>query len=650
MISGRTFAGRRRFLVVTPAIAAVLFLLAGCIPGSPGYLRWGNWLGLVVAVGNAVVGLVANPRGRWIPPVAVASLAAALAFALASAAPGRNADTYLTWFPVLCAYAALVPVGWAVAGTAAVCAAVVAGVTAHGGLAEAAAPMFSTIAAVMLVGAVAKALFREGLLQNRSDPLTRLANRGGTMEIGQSAVAKINAAGNEAVLVLVDLNRFHEVNDALGHLGGDQLLRMIAETLPTLTPRPVFVGRAGGDEFALVFRGPEIIPAPPASSVSSASPPSSTSSASPVSLGPSGAPAVRGPLPAAIAAGRRRTLGRRVLRQIQGPFQVCGVDVEVDASVGIAVAPRDGATMATLMSCADAALLRAKRVGESVGLWDAGIAGVRPEEIALNAQLRAAIGRDELVLYYQPVQSARTGGIVGAEALLRWRHPSRGLLPPGEFLPIAERSPLIADLTRWVLDEALRQCAAWDAGGLHLPVSVNLSPRMLVIDDLPRVVSDSIAAHRLAPDVLTLEITESALVTQPARAATMLGQLRSHGVALSLDDFGTGYSSMEILKTLPFDEVKIDRGFVTDVRGSLPDAAIVRSVLDLGHRLGLRVVGEGIEDERTLTMMVDFGCDLLQGEAISPPLPAERVRELLRTRAAKAGKVVPGGDVRCRRA
>ncbi|WP_242418539.1 EAL domain-containing protein, partial [Frankia sp. CpI1-P] len=182
---------------------------------------------------------------------------------------------------------------------------------------------------------------------------------------------------------------------------------------------------------------------------------------------------------------------------------------------------------------------------------------------------------------------------------------------------------------------------AWADEGLHLPVSVNLSARMLVLDDLPQVVAGSLAAHGLASDVLTLEITESALVTQPARAATMLSELRTQGVALSLDDFGTGYSSMEILKTLPFDEVKIDRGFVADARGSLPDAAIVRSVLDLGHRLGLRVVGEGIEDERTLAMMIDLGCDLLQGEAISVPLPAAEMSELLRSRAAEVRPSAP---------
>ncbi|EIV90892.1 diguanylate cyclase (GGDEF) domain-containing protein [Frankia sp. QA3] len=620
MHSGRTHADRRRFLVAAPTGAAVLFLLAAALPGSPGQLRWESWVGLLVAVANIVLGLVAKPRWSWVPPFAAASLAAALALALAGSTSDRDADMYLVWFPPLCAYVALVSAPGAVLVIALITGALVAGVAAGGDLGRTAGPMVSAAVCTIVAGAVVKGLFRAGLLQSHADPLTHLANRAGTLERGEGAVAEIQAEGREAILVLVDINRFHEINDALGHVGGDRLLQIIARMLSGLRPIPAFVGRAGGDEFALVFRGMPV----PSTVVAAARRPGASL-----------------PVPTAAETKRRRVLGLRVLRQIQGPFQVCGVDVEVDASVGIAVAPRDSATMGGLLTCADSALLRAKRVGESVGLWDPGITGVRPEEIALYAQLRSAITRGELLLFYQPLQSAHSGGIVGAEALLRWRHPTRGLLAPGVFLPVAERSPLIADLTRWVLDEALRQCAAWAAEGLHLPVSVNLSARMLVLDDLPQVVAGSLAAHGLASDVLTLEITESALVTQPARAATMLSELRTQGVSLSLDDFGTGYSSMEILKTLPFDEVKIDRGFVTDARGSLPDAAIVRSVLDLGHRLGLRVVGEGIEDERTLAMMIDLGCDLLQGEAISVPLPPAKVSELLRSRAAAVRPSAP---------
>ncbi|WP_261570770.1 putative bifunctional diguanylate cyclase/phosphodiesterase [Frankia gtarii] len=615
VLSGGSHADRRRFLIVAPTGAVVLFLLAAVVPGSPGYLRWETWVGVLVATVNILIGWVAKPRWTWVPPFAAASLAISLGLGLAASTSGRQTEMYLVWFPPMCAYVALVAIPGSILVIAMIVGALAAGVAVGGDLNETAGPAVSAAICTIAAGSIVKGLFRAGLLQSYIDPLTRLANRAGTLERGERVVAEIQAAGREAILVLVDINRFHEINDALGHVGGDRLLQIIARTLATLEPRPAFVGRAGGDEFALVFPG---MPAPATVAAAPRRPDASLA------------------VPTPAETKRRWALGHQVLRQIQGPFQVCGVDVEVDASVGIAVAPRDSATMGGLLTCADSALLRARRVGESLGLWDPGITGVRPEEIALYAQLRNAIIRSELLLFYQPLQSALSGEIVGAEALLRWHHPTRGLLAPGVFLPIAERSPLIADLTRWVLDEALRQCAAWAREGLHLPVSVNLSARMLVLDDLPQVVAGSLAAHGLASDVLTLEITESALVTQPARAATMLNELRTQGVALSLDDFGTGYSSMEILKALPFDEVKIDRGFVTDARGSLPDAAIVRSVLDLGHRLGLRVVGEGIEDERTLAMMIDLGCDLLQGEAISVPLPAAKMSELLRSRGAAA--------------
>jgi len=515
---------------------------------------------------------------------------------------------------LLTAYVALIRVRLAVGTTVVIIGALLIGSLACRAPGEVlVAPTASAALCVAVAALVVKGLFRADLMQRETDTLTRLPNRAGTIERGDRAVQEIRSAGHEAVLVLVDINRFHEINDALGHVGGDILLQVIARALDGLTPSPAFVGRTGGDEFALVFRGLPM-------------------SAETTARGAAAAWEQAAPAPTVAEATRGRVFARRVLRQIQGPFEICGVEVAVDASVGVAMAPRDGTSMAALLTCADSALLRAKRAGESVGLWDPGITGVRPEEIALFAQLRSAIRQDELVVYYQPLQSAYSGAIVGAEALLRWQHPTRGLLPPGEFLPVIERSPLIDDLTRWVLDEALRQCAAWIESGLHLPVSINLSPRMLVLDDLPTVIVGALDTHGLSSRALTLEITESALVTQPARAATILRQLRAQGVELSLDDFGTGYSSMEILKTLPFSEVKIDRGFVADASGSVPDAAIVRSVIDLGHRLGLRVVGEGIEDERTLSMMIDLGCDLLQGDAVSVPLPAPQMSALLRSR------------------
>ena len=590
--------------------AAVFFLFLACIPGSPGYLRPGSWIALAIALVNLLVGLRVSLRRGWLPVLAAASTTAAMGLAAADAGPGPENQLFLLWFPWIASYCGLLTAGWSLASAGWIALTIVLASSVNPELAAAPGPLISSIVSSVAACGVVHALYRWGRDQVYSDPLTSLVNRAGLGHGADPAIARSRARGREAVLVLLDVNRFREVNDALGHAAGDELLRLIALRLRAVTPEPSFVGRLGGDEFALVIDDPGLDSGP------------------------------------AAPEEHVRLLGQEILRQIQGPYPVHDVEVEVEASAGLAVAPRDGETVAALLPCADAALSRAKRDGERVGLWDAGIAGVRPWEIALYAQLRAAITRGELVLFYQPLQSAPTGRIVGVEALIRWRHPVRGLLPPGSFLPMAERSALIVDLTKWVLDDALRQCAAWAAEGMHMPVSVNLSARMLVLDDLPGLVTASLARHGLPADVLTLEITESALVTQPTRAAAMLRELRTKGVKLALDDFGTGYSSMEILKALPFDEVKIDRSFVTDARGSLPDVAIVRSVLDLGHRLGLRVVSEGVEDDRTMRMMAELGCDILQGDAISKPRPPDRLAGLLaeRTTNLLAAGAAGGGE------
>ncbi|WP_248819190.1 EAL domain-containing protein [Frankia sp. AgB32] len=609
MYSDHAYVDRARLLILVPLGGVMLFLLVLLVPGSPGRLRWQSTVAVVVAVANVVAGLVAQPRRIWVAPVAALTFAAVLALGVAEAPSPGAAGMYLLWFPPLCASVALIRTGAAVLVVGLIVVALLAGTAAHGDVVGMGALAISGALCTIMVGVIVKGLFRVRLPPKETDTLTRLPNRRGILERGERAVAAIRASGRDAVLVLVDINHFREFNDALGHAGGDRLLQSVAGALGRLTPSPAIVGRAGGDEFVLIYEAPAMTSA------------------------------------AATAGSKEcRALGQQILRDLQGPFEVDGVDVAVDASAGIVVAPHARTTVAELLAFADSALARARRTGESIGVWDPAIVGVQPEEIALYADLCVAIERNELVLYYQPLQSAHSGTIVGAEALLRWQHPTRGLLPPGAFLPMAERSTIISDLTGWVLNEACRQCAAWARAGLHLVVSVNLSPRMLVLDDLPQRIVGALSAHGLAGRSLTLEITESVLVADPARAATILRELRAKGINLSLDDFGTGYSSMEILNALPFNEVKVDRGFVTDASGNLPAAAIVRSVVDLGHRLGLRVVCEGVASQRTLAMMIDLGCDLLQGEAVSDPLPAARLSALLRSRApfAATGSAATG--------
>ncbi|MCK9896545.1 EAL domain-containing protein [Frankia sp. AgB32] len=441
-----------------------------------------------------------------------------------------------------------------------------------------------------------------------ADVLTGLATHADLVRAGDAVCREIVGAGQQVVLMVLDLVSFRELNLAFGYEAGDDVLSWFARRLRRVEPAPHLVARLGGDEFALVLAGPS-------------------------SAG--NGPARPGQADPALAA-----LGRAVVAQLDGRLRLRGTDIEVEAVAGLAAAPTGG-RISELLSRAAAALAEARRTGERAAVSTTEVDRVRPGEFALHAQLRRAISGNELEMHYQPMRAVLTGRTVAVEALVRWRHPARGLLLPGSFLPMAERTSLITDLTLWTLDETLRQCGRWRAEGIEVTVSANLSPRMLVLDELPRLVADRLDAHDVPPGVLTLEITENALIPHLAQACAMLGQLRSAGVGLSMDDFGTGFNTMEILKVLTLDEIKIDRGFVADARASLPDLAIVRSVVDLGHRLGLRVVGEGVEDERSERMLTEIGCDLLQGNSLAPAMPARDVTPLL-TRAPSPRE--PRGD------
>ncbi len=431
------------------------------------------------------------------------------------------------------------------------------------------------------------------------DVLTGLATHADLVRTGDAVSREIVGAGRQVVLLVVDLVSFRELNLAFGYEAGDDVLNWFARRLHRVEPAPRLVVRLGGDEFALVLAGP-----PAAQS----------------------GPALPGQADPALAA-----LGRAVVAQLDGRVRLRGTDIEIEAVAGLAAAPAGG-QITELLSRAAAALAEARRTGERAAVSSTEVDRVRPGEFALHAQLRRAISDNELEMHYQPMRAVLTGRTVAVEALVRWRHPVRGLLLPGAFLPMAERTSLIVDLTLWTFDAALRQCARWRADGIDVTVSANLSPRMLVLDELPWLVAERLEAHGVPPGVLTLEITENALIPHLAQACAMLGQLRSAGVGLSMDDFGTGFNTMEILKVLTLDEIKIDRSFVADARASLPDLAIVRSVVDLGHRLGLRVVGEGVEDEHSERMLTEIGCDLLQGNALAPAMPAPDVTPLLTRR------------------
>ncbi len=306
---------------------------------------------------------------------------------------------------------------------------------------------------------------------------------------------------------------------------------------------------------------------------------------------------------------------------LQTPFRVEGVDLDVEASIGVVRSGEHGTDPTVLLQHADIAMYVAKTQQLGVFAYDPGVDRHSPAKLALLGDLRRALERGELVLHYQPKISTSTGDVVSAEAPVRWQHPARGLIFPDAFIPLAEHTGLIGPLTHYVLDAALTQARVWVDAGRPLPVSVNLSARNLLEENLPAQVAELLAAHDVPAELLELEVTESALMTEPARAQRLLKQLSALGVRISIDDFGAGYTSLGQLKTLPVNELKIDKSFVMTMTEDRSNSLIVHSVVDLGHNLGLTIVAEGVESEQALSALREFGCDVAQGYYLSRPIP-----------------------------
>jgi diguanylate cyclase (GGDEF)-like protein len=415
------------------------------------------------------------------------------------------------------------------------------------------------------------------------DPLTGLPNRELLRRRTLASIKRANRTGRRVALLLLDLDRFKEINDTLGHHHGDLLLQEIGPRLSRVMREGDCIARLGGDEFVVL-------------------------------------------LPDVADAVHAQTLGRRIRAELAAPFVLEGVSLDVEASVGIAVTPEHGTDFSTLLQHADVAMYVAKKAHLGLSVYDRVLDDHSPLRLALISELRAALADPgQFILHYQPKLDMKSGKLTGFEALVRWQHPERGLLVPDEFIPDAERTGMIRTLTDLVLSEAVRQVNVWKQAGVNTPVAVNLSTRCLLDPQFPDDVGALLSAHGIAGCELVLEITESAIMADPERAHEILTRLVALGIGISIDDFGTGYSSMAHLKRLPIDQIKIDKSFVIDLVDNANDAAIVRSMVDLARGLGLGVVAEGVETEETWKHLLSIGCTSAQGFYLSRPMAAEDV-------------------------
>ncbi len=420
------------------------------------------------------------------------------------------------------------------------------------------------------------------------DTLTELPNRTTLLErLGQAiTVAKQTQCNSEVALLTMDLNSFKEINDTFGHHHGDILLQQLGLRLRSVVTENDTVARLGGDEFALLL-------------------PSSDSMRVEQTI-------------AAISA------------VLEEPFVIEELPLQVQASIGVALYPAHGSDALTILRHADVAMYTAKHAHLGHMLYDAAQDTYSPRRLALMGALRKAIANSELKLYYQPKVEISTGKVQSVEALVRWQHPEFGFIPPDQFIPLAEQTGLIIPLTLWVLETAARQCSEWLRAGLELSIAVNLSMWDLRELTLPNTIGALLKRYALPAHLLRVELTESVVMTDVERTLDILNRLSTLGIQISVDDFGTGYSSLAYLKRMPITELKIDRSFVMHMAEIEADATIVQSTVAMAHSLGLKVVAEGVEDEKTWCLLADFKCDTAQGYYMSRPISAQDLENWIR--------------------
>jgi diguanylate cyclase (GGDEF)-like protein len=433
--------------------------------------------------------------------------------------------------------------------------------------------------------------------QSLHDTLTGLGNRDLFVARTDDALRASRTGGWSVAVMLMDLNRFKDVNDTLGHHHGDLLLQQVARRIGTVLPEPGMIARLGGDEFVVLL--PQI---------------RSQEQAEQIAIG--------------------------IQVALQQPFVVDRMQLAVTAAIGIAVAPAHGTEVSALLQHADIAMYNAKENGDGgVEVYDPDHNRHSTRRLTLAAELQTAIADGDLEVHYQPKAVLETGALVGVEALVRWQHPTHGPIPPDEFVPLAEGSGQMRAMTTLVLDRVLQQIGAWRDAGVDLAVSVNLSVRSLIDLDFAGQLDALCRTRGVDPSALVLEITETQMMADPTRTIRMLERLAALGIEISVDDFGTGYSSLSYLQRLPVHEIKVDKSFVLGMTADDANTKIVRSIVDLGHNLGLRVVAEGVEDRITWDALAALGCDIAQGYYLSRPLPGPQLTSWLLTQTRTAAEV-----------
>ncbi len=421
------------------------------------------------------------------------------------------------------------------------------------------------------------------------DALTGLPNRLLLDDRITQTIAQADRQSHEFALLVIDLDRFKIINDSLGHRAGDELLREVAQRLKSAVRSVDTTARLGGDEFVIL-------------------------------LGPP------------ITQSEALAVARRVIQLMEPSMRLLGIDVHISPSIGMAFYPHDGRTVDTLLAHADAAMYTAKERGRNnVQCYAEGMSAGTQDRVRTESELHEALHGGQFELHYQPKVDTANGRINSAEALIRWRHPQRGLLPPADFIGIADDCGLLDDIGEWVLHEACRQAKAWQEAGLpRLRVAVNLAPSQFRLANLVDQIRRALDAAQLDPQLLEVELTESAVMSDAEESILILEAISSMGVLVSVDDFGTGYSSMSYLRRFPIDKLKIDRCFVEEMTRRSEDASIVRAIISLAHSLHLKVIAEGVETPEQLALLADLGCDQYQGFYFSPALAADKFVALVK--------------------